>query len=80
MFHPAFVHSVTVSEEGILGGLYKVCAVARGDGVVDVVDLDYELAPTKSKGPPRAAILTRVQKVQNLEMGVVTKVSEKDPS
>jgi len=57
MFHPAFVHSVTVSEEDILGGLYKVCAVASGDGVVGMVDLDYELAPAKSKGP-RAAIST----------------------
>ena len=55
-FNPAFVHSVAVSEEGILGGLYKVCAVARGDGAVDVIDLEYELAPAKSKGPPRAAI------------------------
>ncbi|XP_066305681.1 uncharacterized protein [Miscanthus floridulus] len=55
-FNPAFVHSVEVSEEGILGGLYKVCAVARGDGAVDVVDLEYELAPAKSKGAPRAAI------------------------
>lgn len=52
--NPAFVHSVAVSEEGILGGLYKVCAVARGDGAVDVVDLEYELAPAKSKGPSRA--------------------------
>ncbi|XP_062190403.1 uncharacterized protein LOC133893399 isoform X2 [Phragmites australis] len=52
-FNPAFVHSVAVSEEGILGGLYKVCAVARGDGAVDVVDLEYELAPAKSKGSSR---------------------------
>ncbi|KQK03231.1 WD repeat-containing protein 53 [Brachypodium distachyon] len=49
--NPAFIHSVAVSEEG---GLYKVCAVARGDGAVDVVDLEYELAPAKSKGPSRA--------------------------
>ncbi|KAF8663300.1 hypothetical protein HU200_055912 [Digitaria exilis] len=57
-FNPAFVHSVAVSEEGILGGLYKVCAVARGDGAVDVVDLEYELAPARSKGPPRATTST----------------------
>ena len=57
-FNPAFVHSLAVSEEGILGGLYKVCAVARGDGAVDVVDLEYELAPAKSKGPPRTATST----------------------
>uniref|UniRef100_A0A0E0FI97 Uncharacterized protein n=1 Tax=Oryza nivara TaxID=4536 RepID=A0A0E0FI97_ORYNI len=47
-----------VSEEGILGGSYKVCAVARGDGAVDVVDLEYELAPAKSKGLPRMADLS----------------------
>ncbi|KAL6838795.1 hypothetical protein ACP4OV_031509 [Aristida adscensionis] len=57
-FNPAFVHTVAVSEEGILGGLYKVCAVARGDGAVDVVDLEYELALAKSKGPSRATSST----------------------
>ncbi|RLN24692.1 WD repeat-containing protein 53 isoform X1 [Panicum miliaceum] len=61
-FNPAFVHSLAVSEEGILGGLYKVCAVARGDGAVDVVDLEYELAPAKSKGPPRTATSTMSSK------------------
>ncbi|KAG2594990.1 hypothetical protein PVAP13_5KG035300 [Panicum virgatum] len=60
--NPAFVHSLAVSEEGILGGLYKVCAVARGDGAVDVVDLEYELAPSKSKGPPRLATSTMSSK------------------
>ncbi|GJN38048.1 hypothetical protein PR202_gb27056 [Eleusine coracana subsp. coracana] len=54
-FNPAFVHSVAVSEESTLGGLHKVCAVARGDGAVDVVDLEYELASVKSKGHSRAA-------------------------
>lgn len=68
-FNPAFVHSVAVSEEDILGGLYKVCAVARGDGAVDVVDLEYELAPAKSKGPPRAAILTTRSKGAELGDG-----------
>uniref|UniRef100_A0A0E0FIA3 Uncharacterized protein n=1 Tax=Oryza nivara TaxID=4536 RepID=A0A0E0FIA3_ORYNI len=57
-FNPPFVHSIAVSEEGILGGSYKVCAVARGDGAVDVVDLEYELAPAKSKGLPRMADLS----------------------
>ncbi|PVH39486.1 hypothetical protein PAHAL_5G514800 [Panicum hallii] len=61
-FNPAFVHSLAVSEEGILGGFYKVCAVARGDGAVDVVDLEYELAPAKSKGPPRTATSTMSSK------------------
>nr|CAB3471813.1 unnamed protein product [Digitaria exilis] len=66
-FNPAFVHSVAVSEEGILGGLYKVCAVARGDGAVDVVDLEYELAPARSKGPPRAT--TSIMSSKRTELG-----------
>ncbi|XP_020097558.1 WD repeat-containing protein 53 [Ananas comosus] len=48
-FNPAFVHSVAVPGVDMLSGLYKVCAVARGDGVVDVIDLESELAPKKSK-------------------------------
>ncbi|CAL4978476.1 unnamed protein product [Urochloa decumbens] len=67
-FNPAFVHSIAVPEEGILGGLYKVCAVARGDGAVDVVDLEYELAPAKSKGP-RAATSTMSSKRTELGDG-----------
>ncbi|VAH74318.1 unnamed protein product [Triticum turgidum subsp. durum] len=67
--NPAFVHSVAVSEEGILGGLYKVCAVARGDGAVDVVDLEYELAPAKSKGPSRAGGSTMSSKITDLGDG-----------
>jgi hypothetical protein len=33
---------LAVPEEAILGGLYKVCAVATGHGAVNVVDLEYE--------------------------------------
>lgn len=68
-FNPAFVHSVAVSEEGILGGLYKVCAAARGDGAVDVIDLEYELAPAKSKGPSRAGASTMSSKRTDLGDG-----------
>uniref|UniRef100_A0A0D9UY22 Uncharacterized protein n=1 Tax=Leersia perrieri TaxID=77586 RepID=A0A0D9UY22_9ORYZ len=68
-FNPPFVHSIAVSEEGILGGLYKVCAVARGDGVVDVVDLEYELAPAKSKVLPRMAGLSLSSKSTDIGDG-----------
>ncbi|BAD72990.1 putative G-protein beta [Oryza sativa Japonica Group] len=68
-FNPPFVHSIAVSEEGILGGSYKVCAVARGDGAVDVVDLEYELAPAKSKGLPRMADLSLSSKRTDLGDG-----------
>ncbi|KAG8052948.1 hypothetical protein GUJ93_ZPchr0001g33006 [Zizania palustris] len=66
-FNPAFVHSIAVSEEGILGGIHKVCAVARGDGAVDVVDLEYELAPAKSKGTSRMAGLSL--SIKNTDVG-----------
>uniref|UniRef100_A0A0E0MSV1 Uncharacterized protein n=1 Tax=Oryza rufipogon TaxID=4529 RepID=A0A0E0MSV1_ORYRU len=67
--NPPFVHSIAVSEEGILGGSYKVCAVARGDGTVDVVDLEYELAPAKSKGLPRMADLSLSSKSTDIGDG-----------
>ncbi|XP_038986280.1 WD repeat-containing protein 53 isoform X2 [Phoenix dactylifera] len=47
--NPAFVHSIAVPEMDMLQGLNKACAVARGDGVVDVIDLESELATVKSK-------------------------------
>nr|XP_010925604.1 WD repeat-containing protein 53 isoform X2 [Elaeis guineensis] len=47
--NPAFVHSIAVPETDMLLGLHKACAVARGDGVVDVIDLESGLATMKSK-------------------------------
>lgn len=48
-FNPAFVHSIAIPEVDITCGPNKVCAVARGDGVVDVIDLEASLATLKSK-------------------------------
>ncbi|KAF6173323.1 hypothetical protein GIB67_027018 [Kingdonia uniflora] len=61
-FNPAFVHSVAVPEVDMLDRSGKVCAVARGDGVVEVIDIESELSAVKSnsssqprKGPkPRS--------------------------
>ncbi|XP_020247388.1 LOW QUALITY PROTEIN: WD repeat-containing protein 53 [Asparagus officinalis] len=41
-FNPAFVHSIAVPEIDVQAALSKVCAVARGDGVVDVIQLESE--------------------------------------
>lgn len=41
-FNPAFVHLVAVPEVDTVAGLDKVCAVARGDGVVDVIEGESE--------------------------------------
>ncbi|WOL09111.1 WD repeat-containing protein 53 [Canna indica] len=54
-FNPAFVHSIAVPEVDMLCGSTKVCAVARGDGVVDVIDLEAELATPK----PKSSSLTK---------------------
>lgn len=48
-FNPAFVHAIAVPEVDMTWGLNKVCAVARGDGTVDVINLEAELASMNSK-------------------------------
>ncbi|KAF5944539.1 hypothetical protein HYC85_018616 [Camellia sinensis] len=47
--NPAFVHAIAVPEVDMVDRLGKVCVVARGDGVVDVIDIESELAVIKSK-------------------------------
>lgn len=48
-FNPPFVHSIAISEAEVATGLEKICAVARGDGVVEVIDIESDLVPSKSK-------------------------------
>lgn len=48
-FNPAFVHSIAVPEVDMLEQSGKVCVVARGDGVVDVINIETELAIIKCK-------------------------------
>ncbi|XP_010246444.1 PREDICTED: WD repeat-containing protein 53 isoform X1 [Nelumbo nucifera] len=43
-FNPAFVHAIAVPEVDMLEKSSKICVVARGDGVVDVIDIECELA------------------------------------
>ncbi|CAL5346206.1 unnamed protein product [Camellia sinensis] len=47
--NPAFVHAIAAPEVDMVDRLGKVCAIARGDGVVDVIDIESELAVIKSK-------------------------------
>ncbi|KAL7215925.1 hypothetical protein ACSBR1_027969 [Camellia fascicularis] len=47
--NPAFVHAIAVPEVDMVDRLGKVCVVARGDGVVDVIDIESELAVIKSQ-------------------------------
>ncbi|KAL5576956.1 hypothetical protein UlMin_018655 [Ulmus minor] len=47
--NPAFVHAIAVPETDMLNKSGKICVVARGDGVVDVINIETELAAMKSK-------------------------------
>lgn len=47
--NPAFVHAIAVPEVDMLEKSGKICVVARGDGVVDVINIESELAAAQSK-------------------------------
>ncbi|KAG5058137.1 hypothetical protein JHK86_013133 [Glycine max] len=47
--NPAFVHAIAIPEVDMLDKLDKICAVARGDGAIDVINIETEMAATKSK-------------------------------
>ncbi|KAK9093009.1 hypothetical protein Syun_027920 [Stephania yunnanensis] len=66
-FNPAFVHALAVPEVDMLDNSGKVCSVARGDGIVDVINVELELAAVKSKGP--------VKPQKRLESAAVNKLN-----
>lgn len=49
-YNPAFIHSIAVPEMDMLDKLGKACAVARGDGIISLLNLEAELAAVKPKG------------------------------
>ncbi|XP_042501628.1 WD repeat-containing protein 53 isoform X1 [Macadamia integrifolia] len=49
-FNPAFVHALVIPDMDMLEKTNKICVVARGDGGVDVIDIESELANVKLKG------------------------------
>ncbi|XP_061356426.1 uncharacterized protein LOC133300854 isoform X1 [Gastrolobium bilobum] len=48
--NPAFIHTIAVPEVDMLDKLDKICAVARGDGVINVINIESEIAAIRSKG------------------------------
>ena len=48
------VHAIAVPEADMLEKSGKICVVARGDGVVDVIDIGSELAAAQSKSSLKA--------------------------
>lgn len=51
--NPAFVHALAVPEADMVDKVGKICLVARGDGAVDIIDVESELAANKSKSSIR---------------------------
>ncbi|KAH0696972.1 hypothetical protein KY290_014397 [Solanum tuberosum] len=47
--NPAFVHALALPEVDVVDKFVKICAVARGDGVVSVINVESELNAVKSK-------------------------------
>jgi hypothetical protein len=62
-FNPAFVHALAVPEADMLDKLDKLCVVARGDGAVDVINIDLELTAMRSKSStkPRKGSQSRLK-------------------
>ncbi|GAB2298577.1 hypothetical protein Dimus_032644 [Dionaea muscipula] len=61
--NPAFVHALAVPVIDTWDNVKKICAVARGDGVISVIDLESEIASSKSKNcsKPRKGSKMRLQ-------------------
>ncbi|EPS67361.1 hypothetical protein M569_07414, partial [Genlisea aurea] len=49
VFNPPFLHALAVPDLDIADQVGKVCAVARGDGVVSIIDIEAELAAGKTE-------------------------------
>ncbi|KAF5752811.1 WD repeat-containing protein 53 isoform X1 [Tripterygium wilfordii] len=47
--NPAFVHAIAVPDADMLDASGKICAVARGDGAVDVINIESEVACSRLK-------------------------------
>ena len=52
--NPAFVHSIKVPDVDMLDKLGKICVVARGDGVINVINMESELAAIKPKSSTKS--------------------------
>ncbi|XP_022715741.1 WD repeat-containing protein 53 [Durio zibethinus] len=52
--NPAFVHSIKVPDVDMLDKVGKICVVAKGDGVIDVIDMESELAAIKTKSSTKS--------------------------
>ncbi|XWS19728.1 hypothetical protein CRYUN_Cryun31cG0041200 [Craigia yunnanensis] len=52
--NPAFVHSIKVPDVDMLDKLGKICVVARGDGVINVINMESKLAAIRPKSSTKS--------------------------
>ncbi|TXG47650.1 hypothetical protein EZV62_026944 [Acer yangbiense] len=48
-YNPAFVHAIAVPDVDMLDRTDEICVVARGDGAIDVINIESELNTVRSK-------------------------------
>ncbi|KDP21124.1 hypothetical protein JCGZ_21595 [Jatropha curcas] len=53
-FNPAFVHAIAVPDADMLDNSGHICIAGRGDGVLNVIDIESELAAIRSKSTSKA--------------------------
>ncbi|KAL5774225.1 hypothetical protein ACOSP7_011782 [Xanthoceras sorbifolium] len=53
-YNPAFVHAIAVPDVDMLDKTDKICVVARGDGAIDVINIESELNTVRSKNSTKA--------------------------
>ncbi|KAL6574104.1 hypothetical protein OROHE_001646 [Orobanche hederae] len=64
--NPAFVHALIVPDLDIVDKVGKICVAARGDGVVNIINIDSQSTAIKSKISTKPKSGTKsVQKSQN---------------
>lgn len=67
--NPAFVHALALPEADMVDKLGKVCVVARGDGVVDILNIESELNSCKSKSSTKAKKGSQASKATDSSTG-----------
>ncbi|XP_047332136.1 WD repeat-containing protein 53 isoform X2 [Impatiens glandulifera] len=62
--NPAFIHSITVPEPDMVDSVGKLFAVGRGDGIINVIDVESELLAA-SKTKPKKKITKSTKNSSN---------------
>lgn len=53
-YNPAFVHAIAIPDVDMLDKTDEICAVGKGDGVVNVINIESELITSRSKNSTKA--------------------------